>query len=138
MVQPEELGMMRFAAETYLQRGAFAEMEGVLAGMVLIEPADPWAHAALGFACHRQNKLVEAEQAYERALELCCESDSVTAVNLVAVYILRGKMDAAVDRLRRVVARGDHRPDVVEAIQRLEASIDKIEAEDPASATKEG
>jgi len=119
---------MRFAAETYLQRGAFAEMEGVLAGMVLIEPGDPWAHAALGFARHRQGKLAAAEEAYERALELCCETDTVTAVNLVAVYILQGKTDQAVERLTRVVASGDHRPDVEEAIRRLERSLDQLEA----------
>ena len=123
MCQPEELDMMRLAADEYGRRGQFAEMEGVLDGLALMEPNDPWIYSALGYARHRQNKLDLAVEAYQRALELSDGNDTISAVNLVAVFIMLGRGDDAIAMLERVVASNDRRPQIKRAIERLELAL---------------
>ncbi len=127
IIQPEESDLMRVAATEYYQRGNFAAMEGVLAGLAVVEPGDGWVFQNLGYARHQQGKLESAAEAYERAIALSEGKDTLSAVNLVGVYLMLGDADSAIACLRLVVESGDRRPEIVEAVARLEASLDHPE-----------
>ena len=115
--------MMKVAAQTYQRMGKYAEMEGVLQGLLVMEPRDPWVLSALGFALHHQNKLDEAVEAYERAIELSDGAEAGAAVNLVGVLLMLGQTDRAITELERLVARDDPRPEIREALARIEQAI---------------
>lgn len=123
IIQPEETNFMRVAATEYYSRGDFASMEGVLAGLAVVEPGDEWVFQNLGYARHRQGKLEAAVEAYERALALSEGRDTLSAVNLVGVYIMLGDADSAIARLRLVVESGDRRPEIATAVARLEEAL---------------
>lgn len=61
---PLELGQL------HLRRGEPAAAEPLLRQALAQQPQNPDAHAALGEACHRQERFEEAEALYRRALQL--------------------------------------------------------------------
>ncbi|MFC1610268.1 tetratricopeptide repeat protein [Myxococcota bacterium] len=124
VLQPEEMELMQACANEYGNRGEYDKMEGVLDGITVLTPDDPCVYASLGFARQRQGKWAAAEEAYCRALELSGGMDTVSAVNLVGVYIAQGRPDDAIELLEQVMSSGDRSPEVTEGIDRVKALLD--------------
>lgn len=117
--QPEEVELMAEAAERYLARGDFANMESVLYGIAQVEPNTPWVFSSLGYAQHQLGKLDDAEQSYRRAIALSETPEPMASVNLIGVFLAQQRVDEAIDQLASVIESGDRSEPVAIAVARF-------------------
>src|SRR5262249_582845 len=97
---PDDVGLLLLAANTYKATGDFSRSEQTLSHLVDIDPTNPQAHALRGRLFMSQQKLESAGSEFEIAAERESDSESKIAAQTMVALILEAQ-DRPSDAQRR-------------------------------------
>lgn len=107
---PESLRVVAGMATHYLYSGGYRLAEVLFEGLTSVAPDEPYHWLALGLTYDRQNRLADAERAYETAAKKAPQ-DARALVNLAELRAEAGDLPAARSLLAKAVKLSAHSED---------------------------